>query len=159
MRTPRDFDYDIWKDDNGYYYVRVKRTGETTRVSAEVVRELWRELYRMEKHRRDTTIAETDGSHHSRIYSLDSGMDASEDLRTIQNEPWLISRNDPFADVETRLIEQDFMNLLTDKQRAVYRLHFKLGMTAAECAAHNHTSVRNVEKLISALRKKAKDFF
>ena len=38
MKTPRDFDYDIWKDDSGYYYIRVKRTGETARVSKDVVR-------------------------------------------------------------------------------------------------------------------------
>ena len=56
MKTPKDFDYDIWKDDDGHYYIRVKRTGETTRVSEEVVRELWRELYRMDKYRKDTTI-------------------------------------------------------------------------------------------------------
>lgn len=159
MRTPKDFDYDIWKDDNGYYYVRVKRTGEVARVSNEVVRELWREVHRMKKHRRDTTITENDGSQHSRLYSLDGSLDAAEGLRTIQNEPWLVSRNDPFADVETELIERDFLKLLTEKQRTVYHLHFKCGMTAAECAVQNHTSVRNVEKLISAIRKKAKNFF
>ena len=37
MKTPKDFDYDIWKDDDGHYFIRVKRTGEVTRVSEEVV--------------------------------------------------------------------------------------------------------------------------
>ena len=47
MKTPRDFDYDIWKDDSGYYYIRVKRTGETARVAKDIVRELWRDMYRI----------------------------------------------------------------------------------------------------------------
>ena len=40
MKTPRDFDYDIRKDDNSYYYIRAKRTVETTRISEDVVRKL-----------------------------------------------------------------------------------------------------------------------
>ena len=78
MKTPKDFDYDIWKDDDGHYYICVKRTGETTRVSEEVVRELWRELYRMDKYRKDTTITDEDGSQHTRILSLDENSAARE---------------------------------------------------------------------------------
>ena len=71
MKTPKDFDYDIWKDDNGHYYIRVKRTGEVTRVSEEIVREMWREVHRMERHRKNTTILDEDGNPHARILSLD----------------------------------------------------------------------------------------
>ncbi len=65
MKTPKDFDYDIWKDDDGHYFIRVKRTGEVARVSEEVVRELWLELYRMDKYRKDTTITDEDGKRSS----------------------------------------------------------------------------------------------
>ena len=82
MKTPKDFDYDIWKDDNGHYYIRVKRTGETTRVSEEVVRELWRELYRMDKYRKDTTITDEDGSRHTRILSLDVSVSRATHCRS-----------------------------------------------------------------------------
>lgn len=159
MKTPKDFDYDIWKDNSGHYYVRVKRTGETARVSEDVVRELWRELYRMEKYRKETTITDADGSYHSRLYSLDRGWDEDEEQQSEPNEPWLETHKNPYEAVETGMLEADFIRQLTEKQKIMYRLHFQQGFTAAECAARNHTTVRNAEKLISAIRKKAKTFF
>lgn len=159
MKTPKNFDYDIWKDDSGHYYVRVKRTGETTRVSEDVVRELWRELYRMAKYRKETTITDADGTRHSRIYSLDSGWDKDREEQSEPNEPWLKTHDNPYEAVETRMLEADFIRQLTEKQKAMYRLYFQQGLTVAECAARIHTTVRNAEKLISAIRKKAKIFF
>ena len=79
MKTPRDFDYDIWKNENGLYYVRVKRTGEVTQVSEEIVRELWLELYRMTQYRMNTTIVNEDGSMCSRLISLDEGISSDVD--------------------------------------------------------------------------------
>ena len=92
MKTPRDFDYDIWKDDSGYYYIRVKRTGETARVSKDVVRELWRDMYRMEKYRRNTTMAETDGSRRARILSLDDNRAVNRRLYTDFCMVWIRAR-------------------------------------------------------------------
>lgn len=159
MKTSREFDYDIWKDDEGHYCVRVKRTGETVRVSKEVVRELWMELYRMRKHQQDNMIADEDGILHSRVRSLDDDSDPSGRVHRLTHEPWLMDCADPYAALEWKLLESDFLATLSEKQRTVYRLYFQTGLTAAECAAHTGTSVRNVEKLISLIRKKAKNFF
>ena len=159
MKTPKDFDYDIWKDDDGHYFIRVKRTGEVTRVSEEVVRELWMELYRMDKYRKDTTITDADGSQHSRLFSLDDSWAANPELRPTKNEPWLLSRENSFEDIELEMLERDFLKTLTEKQRRVYHLRFKMGLTVPECAKRLEINVRNTFKLIGQIRKKAKIFF
>ncbi len=159
MKTPKDFDYDIWKDDSGHYYIRVKHTGETTRVSEEVVRELWRELYRMDKYRKDTTITDEDGSQHTRILSLDENGTASQKGHSAPNEAWLISRENAYDDIEFELLEQDFLKTLTMKQQRLYRLRFKQGLTVSECADRIGINTRNVDKMICLIRKKAKLFF
>ena len=159
MKTPKDFDYDIWKDDDGHYFIRVKRTGEVTRVSEEVVRELWMELYRMDKYRKDTTITDADGSQHSRLFSLDDSWAANPELRPTKNEPWLLSKENSFEDIELELLERDFLKTLTEKQRQVYHLRFKMGLTVPECAKRLEINVRNTFKLIGQIRKKAKIFF
>ena len=159
MKTPKDFDYDIWKDDDGHYFIRVKRTGEVTRVSEEVVRELWMELYRMDKYRKDTTITEADGSQHSRLFSLDDSWAANPELRPTKNEPWLFSRENSFEDIELEMLERDFLRMLPERQKIIYQLRFKQGFTLEECAARIGTSRRNVDSLIRKIRKKAKLFF
>ena len=47
--SPAEFDYDIWKEDDGTYMVRLKDTGEVTPATPEVVRFLWREEKRVSK--------------------------------------------------------------------------------------------------------------
>ncbi len=159
MKTPKDFDYDIWKDDSGHYYIRVKRTGETTRVSEEVVRELWRDLYRMDKYRKDTTITDEDGSQHTRILSLDEDSTASEKGCSAPTESWLVCRENAYDDVEFELMEQDFINTLTAKQRRLYHLRFKMKLSVLQCAEQIGTTESNAEQMLLRIKKKAKLFF
>ena len=159
MKTPKDFDYDIWKDDDGHYFIRVKRTGEVTRVSEEIVREMWREIHRMERHRKNTTILDEDGNPHARILSLDDSRVANSNLLSIQNEPWLVSKENAFERIELEMLEQNFLKTLTENQRRVYHLRFKMGLTVPECAEQLEINIRNTFKLIAQIRKKAKKFF
>ncbi len=159
MKTPKDFDYDIWKDDSSHYYIRVKRTGETTRVSEEVVRELWRDLYRMDKYRKDTTITDEDGSQHTRILSLDEDNTASEKGCSTPTESWLVCRENAYDDVEFELMEQDFIKTLTAKQRRLYHLRFKMKLSVLQCAEQIGTTESNAEQMLLRIKKKAKLFF
>ena len=159
MKTPRDFDYDIWKDDSGYYYIRVKRTGETARVSKDVVRELWRDMYRMEKYRRDTTMAGKDGSRRARILSLDDNRAVNRHLYPVSNESWLISRENAYEEVELELLEQDFLKTLTEKQRQVYQFVIKEGRSISKCAKLCGISLPSVINRIALIQKKARRFF
>ena len=159
MKTPKDFDYDIWKDGNGHYFIRVKRTGEVTRVSEEIVREMWREIHRMERHRKNTTILDEDGNPHARILSLDDNRVTNSNLLSIQNEPWLVSKENAFERIELEMLESDFLKTLTEKQRRIYHLRFKMGLTVPECARRIGITSSNAEQLISRIKKKAKKIF
>ncbi len=159
MKTPKDFDYDIWKDDDGHYYIRVKRTGEVTRVSEDVVRELWMELYRMDKYRKDTTITESDGSQHTRLFSLDDSWAANPELRPTKNEPWLLSKENSFEDVEVEMLERDFLKTLTEKQQRVYQVVVKEGHSISHCARLCGISPAAVFYSIELIKKKAKNIF
>ena len=159
MKTPKDFDYDIWKDEDGHYCVRVKRTGETTRVSEDVVRELWRELYRMEKERKNATITENDGTRHTRLLSLDDSPAIHPELRPAQNAPWLVSQETAYEDVELAVLEQDFLKTLTAKQRKIYQLAIKEGQNISACAESCGISSPTVLSHVELIRKKAKLFF
>ena len=155
MKTPRDFDYDIWKNENGLYYVRVKRTGEITQVSEEIVRELWLELYRMTQYRMNTTIVNEDGSMCSRLISLDEGISSDVD----DQDADIIGSENPYDTVETEMMESTFLKILTKKQRWMYHLRFKLGLTISECAKETGTALSSTEQLIRRIKEKAKRFF
>ena len=159
MKTPRDFDYDIWKDDSGYYYIRVKRTGETARVSKDVVRELWRDMYRMEKYRQNATMTDKDGSRHARILSLDDNRAVNRHLYPVSNESWLISRENAYEEIELDLVERDFIKTLTEKQRQVYQIVMKEGRSISECAKLCGISPPSVINRLALIQKKARRFF
>ncbi len=155
MKTPGDFDYDIWKDENGLYFVRVKRTGEITQVSEEVVRELWLELYRMSRYCLNTTFIDADGCKRSRIVSLDEARDSDTD----DSDSCFVGSENPYDAVENEMMESTFLKVLTPKQRRIYELRFKMRLSISECANRLGVSSRNVDKLIRLIRNKAKRFF
>lgn len=155
MKTPRDFDYDIWKNENGLYYVRVKRTGEVTQVSEEIVRELWLELYRMSQYRLNTTFIDADGCKQSRIVSLDEARDSDTD----DSDSCFVESENPYEPTETEMMESTFLRILTKKQRRVYHLRFEMQLSISECAKRLGVSSRNVDKLIRVIKDKAKCFF
>lgn len=49
MKTPKEFDYDLWTTGGGECFVRVKATGDTTAVSVEVMRTLRPSLVMLEQ--------------------------------------------------------------------------------------------------------------
>ncbi len=159
MKTPKDFDYDIWKDDTGHYYIRIKHTGETVRVSSDVVRELWCELYRMKKFREESVIIGKDGSRQARILSLDDDrIDTPESCPAADNA-WLISSECVYEDIELEMLEQDFLKTLTEKQLQIYQLAIKERRSISECARICRIAPPTVLDRIALIQKKAKKFF
>ena len=67
MKTPIEFDYDLWTTKDGKCMVRVKSTGETCEVSRETFRVLRAEEKRL---RRSYTAAASDGDEAHPILSL-----------------------------------------------------------------------------------------
>ncbi len=47
IKTPKEFDYDLFKDEKDNFMIRIKNTGEVTQVSIEVFRSLRNEAMRI----------------------------------------------------------------------------------------------------------------
>ena len=155
MKTSKNRDYDIWKDDDGYYCIRVRRTGEVVpRAPEDLVRTIWLFDYYMSQELEDDTITDEDGTKHRRIYSLDEERDFKERLR----DTHFVYAHNPYEQLETEMMERDFLKTLTEKQRRVYYLRFVLELTISECAKRIGTNKANVNKHISKIKEKGKIF-
>ena len=56
-------------------------------------------------------------------------------------------------------VEQAFLATLTEKQKRLCKLRFKMGLTVPECAKRVGANKRNVDKMIRLIREKAEKFF
>ena len=156
MKIPKDPDYDIWKDDDGYYCIRVKRTGEVvTGASEKIVRVFWLDQYYAKKRSKDSTITDKNGIKHRRIYSLDEDRDSNEERR----DAHFIHSQNPYEQLETEMMEHDFLKTLTKKQRQIYRLRVQEGRSISECARICGIAQPTVLDRIKQIQEKAKYFF
>ena len=110
MHTPIEFDYDLWTtEENGqkHYWARVKRTGEVTEISHDVMKFLRSEEKKIKRDLID--ILET-GTVLSLDYSHNDEFDSwfQDDLLGV-------------SDMETPVLEKEFTALLTPAQTSVFR--------------------------------------
>ena len=119
------------------------------------MRTIWLFDYYMGQKLKNDTITDEDGTKHRRIYSLDEERDSKER----QQDVHFIYPHDPYEQLETEMMERDFLKTLTEKQRRVYYLRFVLELTISECAKRIGTNEANVNKHISKIKEKAKIFW
>lgn len=119
-------EFDFWKTKDGTYMVRVKFTGEVTKVSAEVMRLLWRTEKKSMEH--DEAMA--------------------DDLPEADT--------DVFEDTIARMLLAELKASLTERQLDVFEKHFEQGQPVAEYAKENHIVRQSVYDTIEAIRKKLK---
>lgn len=148
MHTPIEFDYDLWTtEENGqkHYWARVKRTGEVTEISHDVMKFLRSEEKKIKRDLID--ILET-GTVLSLDYSHNDEFDSwfQDDLLRV-------------SDMETPVLEKEFTALLTPAQTSVYEECLLHGKSVKEYADDHGISPRAVRFIIERIRKKAKLFF
>ena len=143
MKTPKEFDYDLWTTESGECFVRVKATGETTAVSVEVMRTLRAEEKAMRRAR------EKDGA------SLLSTDEAEDDSSTGE---WRADSVDYAEIAETRVLNEQIQRLLTEKQLDIYLSCMKGGMGIREYARLHGVKHQSVFETTETIRKKVKKF-
>ena len=111
MKTPIEFDYDLWTTKDGKCMVRVKSTGETCEVSREAFRVLRAEEKRL---RRSYTAAASDGDEAHPILSLNVLPEDSE-----KSPSWLTDHADFTDEVLTKMVIQEFRATLNSVHCAV----------------------------------------
>ena len=112
MKTPIEFDYDLWTTKDGKCMVRVKSTGETCEVSRETFRVLRAEEKRL---RRSYTAAASDGAEAHPILSLNVLPEDSE-----KSPSWLTDHEDFTDEVLTKMVIQEFRATLNSVHCAVF---------------------------------------
>ena len=103
MKTPIEFDYDLWTTKDGKCMVRVKSTGETCEVSRE------------KRLRRSYTAAASDGAEAHPILSLNVLPEDSE-----KSPSWLTDHEDFTDEVLTKMVIQEFRATLNSVHCAVF---------------------------------------
>lgn len=148
MRTPKDFDYDLWttnEDGVIHYWTRIKATGEVSEVSHDVMKLLRSEEKRMY---RELTETPEEGS----VLSLDVYHDE-------EYEYWLDDQEIGVIEMQTAIEEKEFRSLLTPSQLSVYLECLLGGKDATHYGAEHGISRQATKASIEWIRKKAKKYF
>ena len=159
MRTPKDFDYDLWTTEDGKNMVRVKATGEVTEVSRQVMLAL--RSFEMKLKRSQTGIPVEGGKGTNAtlmsvdFVSLDSSIGSCEKM----TPAWLIDCHDMVDILETEELDKQFRTTLTKKQLSVYMEYILGSQTLEELSDKYHVSRPAIHKTLRQIRQKAKKFF
>ena len=148
----RSFDYQIWKSEDGAYFVRIRRTGQITRISDEVCRYL-----RREEKREIRTDATRLGRSRGRLLSLDtpvSGREHSVSLSDVLPDP-----DNVIEEAEIRMDVERFEASLPPGQRKAFHAIYLDGCIPARYAASRGIRRQTVYEIMDTIDKKAKKYF
>ena len=159
MKTPIEFDYDLWTTEEGKCMVRVKLTGEVCEVSRETMRVLRNEEKKLRRSKTGVPIAGCEDENENEtatLLSLDfvSMQDAEE-----MSPAWLEDSNDLEETVLTSVMEQEFRLLLSERQLEVYHYCLLGGMSMTDYSKARGIDVSTVFEAKRDVQKKAKIFF
>ncbi len=152
MKTPKEFDYDLWTTEDGKYMVRVKSTGEVTEVERDVMRVLRAEEKKM---RRSFVSADTEENEEA-VLSLDAICDSGE----VDEAGWMIdTEQNVEAEIIGNSLYDEFTKILTPTQASVFKSCMINKVTVREYARTHNISHVAVLKVMDGIRKKYKKFF
>lgn len=153
MKTPKDFDYDLWIAEDGQYMVRVKATHEVCAVNQEVFRKLRSEEMKL---RRAMQAQKIQINRNGLITA--GAKEVSLDYVSISDSSvsaaWLI---DPFDFEQELFLRENIRELrtqLTDRQREVFEKCLIGGMSLRKYAQEKGISHTAVNLTYAAIRKK-----
>lgn len=152
MRTPIDFDYDLWTQDSKCF-MRIKRTGEECEINRATLRLLRSEEMRL-KREQNPNLGKKVHKPVIQVLSLDyindeMGMEAN----------WLEDSTDYEEIVITKLRIEEFCKTLTDLQVIVFRKCLIEGMPYLQLANQIGLQEGSIRWSVKNIRKKAKKFF
>ena len=156
MKTPKEFDYDLWIAEDGQYMVRVKATHEVCAVNQEVFRKLRAEEKKLRREMEGVptrNIDENGKTIKAAMLSIDFvNVQGGEDM----DPSWLI---DPF-DLERDLLLQEAIRelrkQLTERQLEVFEVCILGGMSLREFARRKGVDFRVIWRAQDAIRKNFK---
>ena len=157
MKTPIEFDYDLWTTEEGKCMVRIKLTGEVCEVSRETMRVLRNEEKKLRRSKTGVPIAGCkDEDETATLLSLDfvSVQDAEE-----MSPAWLEDHNDMETSVMMQMLEEELRHSLTRVQLDIYLNCLLGGISYKDYADEKGVSYQSVQQAIILIRKKAQKIF
>ena len=134
MKTPKEFDYDLWIAEDGRYMVRVKATREECAVNCEVFRKLRAEEKRLRREMEGVPTRNVDKDGRTiRVAMMSTdfvGVQGSENM----DPAWLIDHRDFTQDLYIRECVRELRILLTERQLEVFEKCMLGGMSLREFA-------------------------
>lgn len=159
MKTPKDFDYDLWITEDGQYMVRIKATREECAVSQEVFRKLRSEekKLRREMDGVPTRNVDEDGrTIKAAMLSTDFvNVQGSEDM----GPSWLIDPHDFEQDLILQESLRELRKQLTKRQLEVFEKCLVGEMSLRDFADSKGIHFTSVDETVRAIRRKAKIFW
>ena len=159
MRTPKEFDYDLWIDRNDRQcYVRVKDTGKVSAVNADTFRFLRREEKRLRREITPDNPGEAPSARHEILHplSLDFAIEGSDgDIAPA----WAVERDNSSEDALSNLLEEELIRSLTAREADVYKHCIVDGMKYLTYAKKTGIDVANITRTVGRIRKRAKKLF
>ena len=151
MRTPIEFDYDLWTGENGERMVRVKRTGEVCEVDADTFRLLRAEEKRLRRSMQGVPVPGGGKEETAVMLSLDfvSVEDGGEGLAPA----WLEAPD------MLRSVEHELRSMLTSAQLEIYKACLLGGISYKDYADRKGVSYQSVQQAVILIRKKAAKIF
>ena len=146
MFKVKDFDYDLWttvEDGVKHYWAKVRETGEITEISHEVMVYLRSEETRIY---REIVMTRNEGT----ILSLDIPHDD-------EKESWFEDHGAGMCEMETPIIEKDFLKKLTPLQLEVYEICILGGCELYEFAMARNIGRKKIERAVKLIRRKFKN--
>ncbi len=129
--------------------IRVKRTGEVSEVSRELMQYLRNEEKQLRRSWGCVSQEEEEESGSSPL-SLDV---LSEDSMT--EHPWLEDPKSTQEEAETALLEENLMHLLTSRERDLYECCIRNGYSLQEYASQRKFSAAYASRVLASIRRKA----
>ena len=157
MKTPIEFDYDLWTTEEGKCMVRVKLTGEVCEVSRETMRVLRNEEKKLRRSKTGVPIIGCEEEDETAtLLSLDfvSVQDAEE-----MSPAWLEDHNDMETSVMMQMLEEELRHSLTRVQLDIYLNCLLGGISYKDYADEKGVSYQSVQQAIILIRKKAQKIF
>ena len=152
MKTPKDFDYDLWTTEDGKNMVRIKATGEVTEVNSKVMRLLRAEEKR---HRREMEGVPISGSKTEKTTLLSLDILSLDNFSENENCPsWLVDNaSNPELIVPLIILKRELVERLSSVQRDVYQKCICEGLSLREYARQ-----RDINAAVEASREYRRNF-
>lgn len=154
MKSPKEFDYDLWIAEDGQYMVRIKATREECAVSQAVFRKLRAEEKKLRRERAGAPTRNVDADGRTVRASM-----MSTDFINVQNSDeldpsWLIDSHDFEQDLLLQESIRELREQLTERQLEVFERCMLGGMSLRSFALEKGVSHTAVNLTCAAIRKK-----